>query len=62
MILTTRLRDLDLIPFKYKRFFNDLILFHKIFYNKTNIKLPQYYAKYSVEENFCLRKCIKTPE
>ena len=58
----TRLRDLDLIPMKYKLIFNDLTLFHNIFYNKIDIKLPQYYTKYSVEENVRLRKCIKPPE
>ena len=58
----TRLRDLDLIPFKYKLIFNDLVLFHNIFYNKIDIKLPQYYTKYSAEENVRLRKCIKPPE
>ena len=37
------------------------MLFHSIFYNKSNIKLPDYYIKYSDEEKSRLRKCIKPP-
>ena len=45
-----RLRDLDLLPIKYRFILSDLLLFHSIFYTRCNINLPEYYIKYSDEE------------
>ena len=58
----SRLRDLNLLPIKYRFILSDLLLFHSIFYNESNIKLPDYYVKYSDEEKGRLRKCIKPPD
>ena len=35
-------RELDILPMKYKFILSDLTLFHKIVYDKVNIKLPSY--------------------
>ena len=58
----TRLKKLELLPFKYKFIFSDLLLFHGIFYQNTCIELPQHYIKYSIEERKRLRSVIKPPD
>ena len=57
-----RLQDLNLVPIKYRFIFSDLSLFHKIFYKKCNIDLPEYYVKYSDEDRKRLRSSIKPPD
>ena len=57
----SRLHDLDLLPLKYRFILSDLLLFHSIFYNKSNIDLPKYYIKYSDEDKSRLRKCVRPP-
>ena len=58
----TRLKKLELLPFKYKFIFSDLLLFHGIFYQNTCIELPQHYIRYSIEERKRLRSVIKPPD
>ena len=57
-----RLKDLDLLPLKFRFIFSDLLLFHQIFYKKSSIKLPVYYTKYTGDERKRLRTVIKPPE
>ena len=57
-----RLKDLDLMPIRYRFIFSDLLLFHQIFYKKSCIVLPVYYTKYSGDERNRLRSVIKPPE
>ena len=57
-----RLKDLDLMPLKYRFIYSDLLLFHQIFYKKSCIELPVYYIKYSDDERKRLRTVIKPPE
>ena len=51
-----------MVPIKYRFIFSDLLLFHKIFYKKCNIDLPEYYVKYSDEDRKRLRSSIKPPD
>ena len=57
-----RLKNLELLPFKYKFIFSDLLLFHEIFYKNTCIELPGCYTRFSVEENNRLRSVINPPD
>ena len=65
-----RLFDLKILPLKAKFAFTDLILFHKIFYGNTCIKLPDYLARVTDDDLHRLRtsrldklclKCIILP-
>ena len=38
------------------------MLFHQIFYNISNIELPEYYTKYSDDDRKRLRSSIKPPD
>ena len=60
--MTGPLKDLDLMPLKYRFIFSDLLLFHQIFCKKSCIELPAYYIKYSEDERKRLRTVIKPPE
>ena len=59
-----RLRDLELLPLKFKFTKNDLLFFHKIFYNLCTVSFPKYLR--SVEQsdldNCNLRKEIFPPD
>ena len=57
-----RLKDLDLLPLRYRFIFSDLTMFYKIYYNKTSIALPEYYKPISNDDMGRLRKNIKPPE
>ena len=41
---------------------SDLIMFYKIYYNKTCVRLPQYYKPVTNEDSDRLRKTIKPPD
>ena len=57
-----RLKNLELLPLKYKFIFSDLLLFHEIFYKNTCIELPGCYTKFSGEERRRLRSVINPPD
>ena len=57
-----RLKDLDLLPLRYRFLLSDLTMFYKIYYNKTCIKLPEYYIPVTNEDFGRLRKTIKPPD
>ena len=59
---TKRLKDLNLLPLRCRFLLSDLIMFYKIYYKKTCIKLPEYYIPVSHEDICRLRKTIKPPE
>ena len=56
-----RLRDLDLLPLKYRFMLSDLIMFYDIYNGKSCIKLPEYYKPITLEDKCRLRKNIKPP-
>ena len=57
-----RLQKLNIIPMKYRFILSDLLLFHQIFYNISNIELPKYYTKYSCQDKKKLKSSIKPPD
>ena len=59
---TCRLRDLDLLPIKYFFILNDLIIFHKIFYDCYFIKLPVYFRPYNDDDRGRLRSLVAPPD
>ena len=56
-----RLKDLDILPLKYKFDFTDLVLFHKIFYDDSVVKLPSYLRPLNEDETNRLRSTIIPP-
>ena len=56
-----RLRDLDLLPLKYVFQSNDLIIFHKIYYNAYFVKLPQHFRSCESIDRTKLRSNIAPP-
>ena len=59
---TCRLRDLDLLPIKYFFILNDLIIFHKKFYDCYFIKLPVYFRPYNDDDRGRLRSLVAPPD
>ena len=59
---TCRLRDLDLLPIKYFFILNDLIIFHKFFYDCYFIKLPVYFRPYNDDDRGRLRSLVAPPD
>ena len=57
----SRLRDLDLLPLKYRFMLSNLVLFYNIYNNKSCVKLPGYYVPITNEDKNRLRKTIKPP-
>ena len=56
-----RLRDLDLLPLKYRFMLSNLVLFYNIYNNKSCVKLPGYYVPITNEDKNRLRMTIKPP-
>ena len=56
-----RLRDLDLLPLRYRFMFSDLVLFHKIYNNDSCIKLPSYLQPFTDADRNRLRSNIRPP-
>ena len=58
---TKRLKDLDILPIKYRFMISDLVIFHKIYYNNYIIKLPSYLIPLTLEDRSRLRSNIRPP-
>ena len=56
-----RLKELDLLPLRYRFLFSDLIMFYNIYYRKTCVKLPEYYKPITDNDTCRLRRTIKPP-
>ena len=56
-----RLRDLDLLPLRYRFILSDLVIFHKIFYNNYFVKLPSYFRPCNTEDRSRLRSNVVPP-
>ena len=56
-----RLRDLDLLPLQYRFMLSDLLIFFKIYYNSSCIKLPAYLQPVTDVDRNRLRTCIRPP-
>lgn len=57
-----RLKNLDLLPLKYKFDYTDLVLFHNIYYKKTVVGMPNYISPVSEHEKSRLRPVINPPK
>ena len=58
-----RLRDLDLLPMKYRFMFSDLVLFYDIYYEHSCIELPEHYKPYTNDDlRSRLRNIIRPPD
>ena len=57
-----KLRDLDLLPLKYRFMLSDLLLFYDIYNNKSCVKLPECYKPITNEDKSRLRRTIKPPD
>ena len=58
---TNRLRDLNLLPLKYRFMLSDLSMFYEIYNDKSCIKIPEYYKPLTNEDTSRLRKTIQPP-
>lgn len=56
-----RLKDLEILPLKYKFDLTDLLMFHKIFYDLSVIKLPSHLRLLNEIESSRLRPIINPP-
>ena len=56
-----RLQDLNLLPMKYFFMFNDLKMFHKIYYDICCVKLPSYFRSCNLEDRGRLRSNVRPP-
>ena len=57
-----RLRDVNLLPLKYYFILNDLVIFHKIFYNLSCVKLPFYLRPCDENDRSRLRSNVNPPD
>ena len=57
-----RLHNLDLLPMGYKFDYTDILLFYKIYYNKSVIKLPSYLTPIDDNDRSRFRTTIKPPD
>ena len=56
-----RLRNVNLLPMQYYFQRNDLLLFHKIYYNIICVKLPFYYRNCDAQDRNSLRAATRPP-
>ena len=57
-----RLHNLDLLPMGYKFDYTDILLFYKIYYNRSVIKLPSYLIPIDDNDRSRFRATIKPPD
>ena len=57
----SRLRDLDLMPMEFKFRYTDLIMFHKIYNDRSVVKLPYYLTSITSNDRNRLRSTIRQP-
>lgn len=57
-----RLKNLDLLPLRYRFLYSDLTLFYKIYHKKICIDLPENYKPLDDEETSRLRSSIRPPD
>lgn len=57
-----RLKDLDLLPLKYRFILSDLVMFYNIYNKKTCVELPGYYRPITDNDRCRLRRTIRPPD